>query len=113
MSWGLHRKGLGSQLQQEAAILRSIVTCSDGIVGEFFSAHINAQNQFVCGKAHHMWALPLSLIFTARLPTNALVFIPQAAAMAEVRGEAEPGQVFRRPLSGFEEPPPVLLECMG
>lgn len=33
--------------------------------------------------------------------------------MAEVRGEAGPGEVFGRPLSDFDEPPPVLLECMG
>lgn len=37
----------------------------------------------------------------------------QAAAMAEIRGEAEPGEVYGRPLSDFEEPPPVVLECMG
>lgn len=39
--------------------------------------------------------------------------LTQAAAMAEIRGEAEPGEVYGRPLSDFEEPPPVLLECMG
>lgn len=37
----------------------------------------------------------------------------QAAAAAEVRGEGEIGEVFGRPLSDFDETPPVLLECMG
>ncbi|CAM9539661.1 unnamed protein product [Ascophyllum nodosum] len=36
-----------------------------------------------------------------------------AAAVAEVRGEGETGEVFGRPLSDFEDTPPLLLECMG
>eukprot|EP00904_Undaria_pinnatifida_P001526 jgi/Undpi1/11374/HiC_scaffold_30.g13671.m1 len=36
-----------------------------------------------------------------------------ASAVAEVRGEGAIGEVYGRPLSDFQEPPPVLFECMG
>eukprot|EP00752_Nemacystus_decipiens_P016285 g14564.t1 len=36
-----------------------------------------------------------------------------ASAAQEVLGESAIGEVYGRPLSDFDEPPPVLLECMG
>lgn len=51
---------------------------------------------------------PLLRCFCLRVLT-----FTKAAAVAEGRGEGEIGEVYGRPLSDFEEPPPVLLECMG